>query len=159
MLPASATPQLSVMAKPMAAEIDVETLPVALRIRHAEAGEAGVRAAIQDAALLDLRERGLSRGPGRGQRHADPRRQSGCNKLFHRYSPVGPRYPADAGRYLWSRRRRHFRRSIQSAFARRPHILASIARAIHERQATAIRMSRPLFPAYITCEFVGSGQA
>ena len=55
-----------------AAEIDVETRPVALGVRQAESGEAGVRAAGQEAFLLHAVQRRLSRGAR--SRRSSPRR-------------------------------------------------------------------------------------
>ena len=65
-----------------AAEIDVEAGPVALRVGQAEAGEAGVRAAGQEALLLHAVERRL----GRGARREQAGRQAEGNRhesLFH----------------------------------------------------------------------------
>ena len=83
-----------------AAEIDVETGPVALRVRHAEAGEAGVRAAGQEALLLDAVQRRLSRG-ARGDDAGREAEGDRYDCLFHvGVSPTAVRRDGPADRVV-----------------------------------------------------------
>ena len=89
-----------------AAIVDVEARPVTLRVRHAETGEAGVRAAVQDAALLDLRERRLRRCTRGGNRKTGRSEEAGCQNFLHHYSPIETSAPDKPGKRVNPVRRR-----------------------------------------------------
>jgi hypothetical protein len=70
-----------------AAELHVEARPVALRVRHAEAGEGRIGAAGKKSFLLDVVQGGLGRSFGRNEARGEAHRDGKCP--FHvRLSPT-----------------------------------------------------------------------
>ncbi|CAH1701960.1 hypothetical protein BOSEA1005_21659 [Hyphomicrobiales bacterium] len=84
-----------------------------------------------------------------------PAARAAATNFFIDTLPVKTMFPARAGRHPGVAAGSIFAARFTLARVRRP-LLESIARATHERQATAIRPWRPLSTAYITCEFVGA---